>query len=91
MISEQRCHYCNELNGPTPRDLRPYGPGGSWICFPCMTGTPERAAAAGQAFSTQLDAADAAGGGLSSLYTEGPQPGLAARPAQAPPSEEATK
>lgn len=31
------CHYC----GPTDRELRPYGPGGSTVCFPCAT-TPER-------------------------------------------------
>ena len=34
------CHYC----ATTERDLRPYGPGGSWVCFSCATETPEREA-----------------------------------------------
>ncbi len=46
------CYYC----GPTDRDLRPYGPGGATVCFPCATGTPEREAAAKAAFGAQLDA-----------------------------------
>lgn len=47
------CHYC----GPTDRALRPYGPGGSTVCLPCVTATPERNAAAGAVFGTLLEAA----------------------------------
>ncbi len=36
----QACHYC----GSTEADMRPYGPSGSLVCFPCATETPERKA-----------------------------------------------
>ena len=49
------CHYC----GTDERELRPYGPGGSSICFPCMKASPEREAEAGRNFGAQLDAARA--------------------------------
>lgn len=49
------CYYC----GSTDRALRPYGPGGSWVCLPCITATPERDAAAGAVFGALLDAAQA--------------------------------
>lgn len=48
------CHYCNQ-----PGELRPYGPGGSWVCFPCATATPAREQAAQEAFGTLLDANEA--------------------------------
>lgn len=32
------CFYCKKA----VHDLRPYGPGGSLICFPCMKENPER-------------------------------------------------
>lgn len=50
-----RCYYC----GPTDRELRPYGPGGSSVCFPCATETPEREEAAKNAFGAQLEAVGA--------------------------------
>ena len=41
------CHYCG-IDGlisgekfDKNRELRPYGPGGSWVCYPCAA-TPER-------------------------------------------------
>lgn len=35
-----KCYYCNEdFSAPA---LRPYGPNGEFICFPCATATPER-------------------------------------------------
>jgi len=49
------CHYC----GAVERDLRPYGPGGAWVCFQCATETPEREAAAKAAFGALLDGAEA--------------------------------
>lgn len=49
----QTCYYC----GPTDKDLRPYGPGGSAICYPCMKANPERERLAGAAFGALLAAA----------------------------------
>lgn len=48
------CHYCG-----TEEDLRPYGPGGSWVCYPCVTSDPERNETARRSFLAQLDAAAA--------------------------------
>lgn len=66
------CHYC----GPTDRELRPYGPGGSDVCFPCAMETPEREAAAKAAFGVQLDAAEAVSPlGVAAIGTgDGPVP-----------------
>lgn len=52
MSDERACHYCKT----TEKDLRPYGPGGAWVCFPCGTATPEREAQAEAAFGALLDA-----------------------------------
>ena len=41
----QQCDFCGEI-----RELRPYGPKGETICFPCATATPEAEAAAKRAF-----------------------------------------
>jgi hypothetical protein len=54
-MSELGCHYC----ATTARELRPYGPGGSLICFTCMKASPEREAAAHGALGALLDAAAA--------------------------------
>lgn len=51
------CYYC----GPTGEELRPYGPGGARICFPCMKATPERETAAKGAYGAQLEMAEALG------------------------------
>lgn len=48
------CHYCGREGG-----LRPYGPGGAPVCFPCGTATPERERQAEQAFDALLHAAEA--------------------------------
>lgn len=65
------CHYC----GTTARELRPYGPGGSPVCFPCMMETPEREEAAGAAFGALLGANAAVSGGPVAIGTEeGPVP-----------------
>lgn len=55
------CHYCGksreQLLAEGKRDpLRPYGPGGSWVCFGCATATPEREAAADATFGVLLQA-----------------------------------
>lgn len=51
------CYYC----GPTDKELRPYGPGGSTVCFPCATKTPEREKRTKANFGVQLDAINAVG------------------------------
>ena len=45
------CHYC-----PATNDLRPYGPKGAMVCFPCAMASPERKAEAEHNFVTQLNA-----------------------------------
>lgn len=47
------CHYCYT----TERELRPYGPGGASICFPCMKSDPEREREAERNFGALLGAA----------------------------------
>ena len=48
------CHYCGTADG-----LRPYGPGGTPICFPCMKAAPDRERAAEAAYGALLDANEA--------------------------------
>ena len=75
------CHYCG-LPENFPRDpakgrqveLRPYGPGGAFVCFQCMTATPERERQAKRNFGIQLEAAEVAGGGVSVLDGGAPEP-----------------
>lgn len=62
MVAEsgRRCYYC----GPTDKELRPYGPGGSTVCFPCATSSPDREQAASGAFGAQLEMVESLGLGL---------------------------
>lgn len=53
MNTRPSCLYCST----TTRELRPYGPGGAWVCFECAFGTPERKSQTEQAYAAQLDAA----------------------------------
>ena len=46
-----KCHYCDKT-----RDLRPYGPRGSMVCFGCAMSTPERKAEPERNFGAQLEA-----------------------------------
>lgn len=71
-MPENVCYYC----GPTDRELRPYGPGGSPICFPCMKASPEREEAAKQAFGALLDgsAAISPTGVVAIGESDGPRP-----------------
>lgn len=62
------CHYC----GPTDRELRPYGPEGSDICFPCMKADPEREEAAGRALGALLDSTLAVAGHAAIGTAKGP-------------------
>ncbi len=45
------CYVCG-----TTKDIRPYGPHGSMICFACMKASPDREREAGLQFGTQLAA-----------------------------------
>jgi hypothetical protein len=66
-----------------PGDLRPYGPGGAPICFPCGT-APERVNATAAVFTSQLEAAcDADPAGIPLLTDDGPIPLAAADPERA--------
>lgn len=66
------CYYC----GAADQELRPYGPGGSWVCCPCVKATPERNAAAEGAYGALLDAAAAltTSGVIAIGETTGPRP-----------------
>lgn len=50
------CHYCGNPNGQGDQELRPYGPGGAFVCFGCATATPSREQEATRQFSAALDA-----------------------------------
>ena len=64
------CYYC----GPTENELRPYGPGGELICYPCMKKTPEREEAAHLVLGALLDATAAIADVIQIGTEEGPQP-----------------
>jgi hypothetical protein len=49
----KKCFYCEQ----DKEDIRPYGPGGSYICFDCTISTPEREALAHAQFDLQMEAA----------------------------------
>lgn len=68
--ASESCHYC----GTTESDLRPYGPGGSWVCFTCATSTPEREKAAESAFGALLDATSEMSSVVVIGDSEGPRP-----------------
>lgn len=71
-MKKLRCYYCRRSD----RDMRPYGPGGSALCFACMTDPqhPEREEAAKRAFFVQIEASEVVGGGVSVLGENGPRP-----------------
>jgi len=49
---QKHCCHC----GSATEELRPYGPGGAWVCFPCGM-KPENRAMTDAMFGAQLDAA----------------------------------
>lgn len=59
--------------GQSEAEMRPYGPGGAPICFPCAT-RPENQAAAERQFMEQFEAAALKTGGVAVLTKEGPKP-----------------
>lgn len=54
MADPRCCYYCKQ-----PGNLRPYGPGGSWVCAPCVSGGDAREDDAASVFLALLDAAQA--------------------------------
>ena len=70
-------------------ELRPYGPNAAWLCFACMTATPEREAAAKAMFIAQLEAAGpvAVVGSEVGPYPAEHQPGLLAGRTQRTPAQ----
>ena len=55
MTDSTGCYYCG-----TSDDLRPYGPGGAPLCFPCMKADPAREEEAERQFTVITEAAEAA-------------------------------
>ena len=56
------CHYCGLLTGQVdprgkPVEMRPYGPGGAWVCFGCAMATPEREKETESNLGAAMDAA----------------------------------
>lgn len=64
------CHYC----GCADKETRPYGPGGSDVCFPCATETPEREQAAERAFGALIEGTAVLSPIVAIGTDEGPQP-----------------
>lgn len=56
---KEACCYC----GSSDKELRPYGPNGSPLCFPCMKSDKTIEASAREIFIGQLNAAAVAGQG----------------------------
>lgn len=75
-MSEQHlCVHCGTGETDDPEtELRPYGPGGAWVCYRCAMSTPEREAEAERAFTALLEAAAVPTGIAAIGDTDGPQP-----------------
>lgn len=67
---KEKCGTCERPNGLGKRELRPYGPGGTNICFECATSTPKANAEAKRQFGAKLKEA----GPRSFLTEDGPLP-----------------
>lgn len=75
-MKSKACHYCGK--GAEVDEMRPYGPGGSWIHYRCMMADPAREAGAKRNFGALLDAAQAVGSGVATIgegCEDGPVPG----------------
>ncbi len=81
--SARVCYYCALVELPSHLDparkteLRPYGPGGAPVCFPCAT-RPENVAASARQLSEKLGAAWKEGDGVATLTKDGPKAGVPA-------------
>lgn len=75
-LSEPRqwCCYCDGGS-----ELRPYGPSGARVCFPCATSTPERNAETNRQIAAQWSAALSVRPAAIELGPDGPQPFAASR------------
>lgn len=79
-LVERECYKCKQNERPNgkfdpKRELRPYGPGGQLVCHECAFATPEDVAITEGSFYAQMEAAEAVGGGVSTLSPDGPIPG----------------
>jgi len=63
------CTVCNNLE-----DVRPYGKNGAFICFDCMTATPEAEMEAHKQYTSQFEAAAAVGNVVLIGEETGPRP-----------------
>ena len=59
------CHYCKDSS----KEMRPYGPNGSSVCFPCAMATPERKTQAMRQLGKRFEAA----GEVAVLGPDGPE------------------
>lgn len=68
---DRKCCYCAQ----TEDEMRPYGPGGAWVCFACAT-SPDRMDETRRQMDRAFDEAAAASelGGIVLGHPDGPQP-----------------
>jgi len=66
----KECLYC----GTTDRELRPYGPGGAALCFPCMAAEPGREEEAGKMFEGHLAIAESQSPTGTAMVSDGVPP-----------------
>jgi recombinational DNA repair protein (RecF pathway) len=65
---------CAQCKNPD-EEVRPYGPKGSWICFPCMKASPELEEECKKNFIAQLNGAAAVSNGIVVIgESTGPRP-----------------
>ena len=57
-MMKRSCYHCKQPAGKGQRELRPYGPGGVWVCFGCAFSSPERMAQTEEQMGRALDAID---------------------------------
>jgi hypothetical protein len=68
-MGSARCHHCggeeddttNPTTGKVTRELRPYGPGGAFVCFQCAMATPGRQAETQRQLMARFTAIENAG------------------------------
>lgn len=81
-MSTRRCETCDcedtftgHPGGDSKTELRPYGPGGSLICFRCAHATPQAEKQTERAFGALLDANETLSPTATTLLTsDGPVP-----------------
>lgn len=79
-MSVRTCCACGLVELPRAEDpkgtteLRPYGPDGAPICFPCAMHSISSRREAEKQFGQMIDAAWKTGGGVAVLTKDGPKP-----------------